>query len=40
VGFLLYAFTLTVAIDVVMVTLIALVENIMVALRRERVPYR
>lgn len=40
VGFLLYAFTLTVAIDVVMVTLIALVENITVALRRERVPYR
>ncbi len=39
VRFLLYAFTLTLAIDVLVVLLIALVENIAVAVRRRRVPY-
>lgn len=39
VGFLLYAFTLTVAIDVVVALLIALIESIAVIVRRQRVPY-
>jgi hypothetical protein len=39
VRFLLYAFTLTLAIDILVVLLIALVENIVVAVRRRRVPY-
>jgi hypothetical protein len=39
VGFLLYAFTLTVAIDVLVTLFIALVENIAVIVRRQRVPY-
>lgn len=39
VGFLLYAFTLTAAIDVLVALLIALVESIAVTLRRQRLPY-
>lgn len=39
VGFLLYAFTLTVAIDVVVALFLALVESIAVIIRQERVPY-
>jgi hypothetical protein len=39
VGFLLYAFTLTVAIDVLVAFLIALGEGITVIVRRQRVPY-
>ncbi len=39
IGFLLYAFTLTVAIDLLVVLLIALVENIAVVVRRQRVSY-
>jgi hypothetical protein len=39
VGFLLYAFTLTVAIDVVVALFLALAESIAVAIRQERVPY-
>ncbi len=39
VGFLLYAFTLTVAIDVVVTLFLALVESIAVIIRQERVPY-
>jgi hypothetical protein len=39
VGFLLYAFTLTVAIDVLVALLIALAESIAVTVRRQHVPY-
>jgi hypothetical protein len=39
VGFMLYAFTLTVAIDLVVALLIAVAENIAVLLRRQRVSY-
>jgi hypothetical protein len=39
VGFLLYAFTLTVAIDVLVALLLALTESLAVAVRRKRVPY-
>jgi hypothetical protein len=39
VGFLLYAFTLTVAIDLVIALLIAVVENVAVLVRRQRVSY-
>jgi hypothetical protein len=39
VGFLIYAFTLTVVIDVLMMLFIALVESIAVVVRQERVPY-
>jgi len=39
VGFLLYAFTLTVAINVVVVLFLTLVESIAVIVRQERVPY-
>lgn len=39
VGFLLYAFTLTVAIDVVVALFLVLVESIAVIIRQERVPY-
>lgn len=38
-GFLLYAFTLTVVINVLMALLIALVEGMAVLVRRQRVPY-
>jgi hypothetical protein len=38
-GFLLYAFTLTVAIDVIVALFIACVESIAVMIRQERVPY-
>jgi hypothetical protein len=38
-GFLLYAFTLTVAIDVIVALLLAVVESIAVIIRQERVPY-
>ena len=39
VGFLLYAFTLTVAINMLMAFLVALAESIAVILRRQRVQY-
>jgi hypothetical protein len=39
VGFLLYAFTLTVAIDVAVTLFLGLVESIAVIVRQERVPY-
>lgn len=39
VGFLLYAFTVTTAINILVVLFIALIENIAVVLRRERMPY-
>jgi len=39
VGFLLYAFTLTVAIDVIMALFLALAESIAAIIRQERVPY-
>ena len=39
VGFLLYAFTLTVAIDVAVALFLGLVESIAVIIRQERVPY-
>jgi len=39
VGFLLYAFTLTVAIDMVVALFLALLESIAVIIRQERVPY-
>jgi hypothetical protein len=38
-GFLLYAFTLTVAIDVVVALFLGLIESIAVIIRQERVPY-
>ncbi|GAB4533210.1 MAG: hypothetical protein Kow0063_14880 [Anaerolineae bacterium] len=38
-SFLLYAFTLTVAIDVIVALLIAFMESIAVTIRQERVPY-
>jgi hypothetical protein len=40
IGFLLYAFTLTVAVHILMALIIALIENITVAIRRQKVPYR
>jgi len=39
IGFLLYAFTLTVAVDVLVALFIALVEGVAVAVRQQRVPY-
>ena len=39
VGFLLYAFALTVAIDVIVALFLGLVESLAVFIRRERVPY-
>ena len=39
VGFLLYAFALTVATDVVVAMFLGLVESIALIIRRERVPY-
>jgi hypothetical protein len=38
-GFLLYAFTLTVAIDALVALLIALIEGIAILVRQQRVPY-
>ena len=38
-GFLLYAFTLTAAIDVLVALLIALMESIAVLVRQQRIPY-
>jgi hypothetical protein len=39
VGFLLYAFTLTVAIDMLVALFIALIEGIAIVVRQQRVPY-
>jgi hypothetical protein len=38
-GFLLYAFTLTVAIDALVALLVALIEGIAILVRQQRVPY-